>query len=133
VDGNDIFSVYYATRNAIERARKGEGATLIEAVSYRMSMHTTADDPTRYRTEKETEEWKAKDPVERMRKYLKAKKIITERQDKSIWETAEKEVDQAIKDAESFRTNYKNMFEYVYAKMPQELTDQLTYLEKNKE
>ena len=61
VDGNDVVAVYRATREALERAREGQGPTLIEALTYRLMMHTTADDPTRYRTEQESQEWWSKE------------------------------------------------------------------------
>lgn len=61
VDGNDIFAVYSATKEAIERARKGGGPTLIEAFTYRLGAHTTSDDPTKYREDEEVEKWKEKD------------------------------------------------------------------------
>src|SRR5438445_55209 len=63
VDGNDALAVYAATVEAVARARKGEGATLIECETYRMSHHTTADDATRYREDKEVESWKKRDPI----------------------------------------------------------------------
>jgi 2-oxoisovalerate dehydrogenase E1 component alpha subunit len=65
VDGNDVLSVYGATRAAVERARGGEGPTLIEAVTYRMEAHTTADDETRYRSADEVEAWRKRDPLAR--------------------------------------------------------------------
>jgi pyruvate dehydrogenase E1 component alpha subunit len=63
VDGNDILAVYAAAKEAVDRARSGGGPTMIECVTYRMTMHTTADDPKRYRTEDEVEAWKKKDPL----------------------------------------------------------------------
>ncbi|MCI9889943.1 pyruvate dehydrogenase (acetyl-transferring) E1 component subunit alpha [Micrococcales bacterium 31B] len=70
VDGNDVLAVLAATRIAVERARSGQGPTFIEAVTYRMGPHTTADDPTRYRSQDELDAWAAKDPIERLRRYL---------------------------------------------------------------
>jgi 2-oxoisovalerate dehydrogenase E1 component alpha subunit len=64
VDGNDVISVYGAVKTAVDRARRGEGPTLIEAVTYRLEAHTTADDTTRYRSDDESTEWRARDPVE---------------------------------------------------------------------
>ena len=63
VDGNDVLAVMAATRIALDRARRGGGPTFIEAVTYRMGPHTTADDPTRYRDANELEDWAAKDPI----------------------------------------------------------------------
>jgi 2-oxoisovalerate dehydrogenase E1 component alpha subunit len=70
VDGNDVLATYAVTTQALDRARNGEGPTLIEAFTYRMGAHTTSDDPTRYRIEAEVEEWKLKDPIARLKAYL---------------------------------------------------------------
>lgn len=70
VDGNDIVAVYAAASEAVARARRGEGPTLIETVTYRVKPHTVADDPSRYRTEELTKTWEARDPVERLFKYM---------------------------------------------------------------
>jgi pyruvate dehydrogenase E1 component alpha subunit len=70
VDGNDVLAVLAVTRSALEHARSGNGPILIEAFTYRMGAHTTSDDPTRYRDSEELEEWKAKDPILRMRAFL---------------------------------------------------------------
>jgi 2-oxoisovalerate dehydrogenase E1 component alpha subunit len=72
VDGNDALAVYSVTREAIERARRGEGPTLIEALTYRMGPHSTADDAGRYRDEASVEAWRARDPIERFRRWLLA-------------------------------------------------------------
>jgi 2-oxoisovalerate dehydrogenase E1 component alpha subunit len=70
VDGNDVLATLAVTRTALDRARYGEGPTLIEAYTYRMGAHTTSDDPTRYRIASEVEAWKLKDPIERMWSFL---------------------------------------------------------------
>jgi pyruvate dehydrogenase E1 component alpha subunit len=70
VDGNDVFAVREVVRNALDRARRGEGPTLVEAVTYRMGGHTTADDPGRYRAEEEVAPWRDKDPLDRFRLAL---------------------------------------------------------------
>ena len=70
VDGNDVLAVLAVTRWALARARAGHGPSLIEAFTYRMGAHTTSDDPTRYRVEEELEQWRLKDPIERVRAYL---------------------------------------------------------------
>src|SRR5437870_5559794 len=78
VDGNDVLAVYAASREAVERARAGDGPTLLECVTYRLAMHTTADDPTKYRSEEEVREWERKDPMTRFGAYLKQKNILVE-------------------------------------------------------
>jgi pyruvate dehydrogenase E1 component alpha subunit len=78
VDGNDVLAVMAATRVALDRARRGGGPTFIEAVSYRMGPHTTADDPTRYRDANELEDWAAKDPISRVEALLDRKGLLTE-------------------------------------------------------
>ncbi|MDN5813450.1 MAG: pyruvate dehydrogenase (acetyl-transferring) E1 component subunit alpha [Arthrobacter sp.] len=70
VDGNDVLACLAATRIALDRARSGNGPTFIEAVTYRMGPHTTADDPTRYRDANELDLWAAKDPIERLERHL---------------------------------------------------------------
>nr|WP_228387013.1 pyruvate dehydrogenase (acetyl-transferring) E1 component subunit alpha [Ornithinicoccus halotolerans] len=78
VDGNDAVACYAVTKAALERARSGQGPTLIEAFTYRMGAHTTSDDPTKYRIEAEVEAWRRKDPVDRMRKHLTAEGLADE-------------------------------------------------------
>ncbi len=70
VDGNDAVAVYAVTKTALDRARAGEGPTLIEAYTYRLGAHTTSDDPTKYRSSAEVEMWKEKDPIKRMRGFM---------------------------------------------------------------
>ena len=70
VDGNDALAVYAATKEAVDRAKKGGGPTLIEAVTYRIGPHTTSDDPTRYRDKEEVERWKGRDPIARVEALL---------------------------------------------------------------
>jgi pyruvate dehydrogenase E1 component alpha subunit len=77
VDGNDVLAVMAATRIALDRARRGGGPTFIEAVTYRMGPHTTADDPTRYRDANELEDWAAKDPISRVKSLLDRKGLLT--------------------------------------------------------
>jgi 2-oxoisovalerate dehydrogenase E1 component alpha subunit len=77
IDGNDILAVMAATRIALDRARSGGGPTFIEAVTYRMGPHTTADDPTRYRDAAELEEWTAKDPILRLERLLDSLGLFT--------------------------------------------------------
>jgi pyruvate dehydrogenase E1 component alpha subunit len=72
VDGNDVIAVHAVTEWALEHARQGNGPVLIEAFTYRVGAHTTADDPTKYRASSEEAMWRAKDPLERLGKYLRS-------------------------------------------------------------
>jgi 2-oxoisovalerate dehydrogenase E1 component subunit alpha len=76
IDGNDVLSVYAAVRGAAQRARNGQGPYLIEAMTYRMGAHTTSDDPSRYRKEKELQEWSTKDPLSRYRTRLQREGLL---------------------------------------------------------
>ncbi|WP_280719657.1 pyruvate dehydrogenase (acetyl-transferring) E1 component subunit alpha [Kitasatospora sp. MAP5-34] len=76
VDGNDVLACLAVTRWALDHARNGGGPVLIEAFTYRMGAHTTSDDPTRYRLTEETEAWKAKDPISRLKAYLEAEGLV---------------------------------------------------------
>ncbi|MCC2594076.1 pyruvate dehydrogenase (acetyl-transferring) E1 component subunit alpha [Tessaracoccus sp. OS52] len=76
VDGNDVLAVQAVAEWALERARSGEGPTFIEAFTYRMGAHTTSDDPTKYRTDSETEIWKGRDPITRLTTYLREQGVI---------------------------------------------------------
>jgi pyruvate dehydrogenase E1 component alpha subunit len=77
-DGNDLFAVFATVKAAVERARRGEGPTLVEALTYRLGLHTTADDPTRYVPADEPPKWVEKDPLLRLGKYLVARGATTE-------------------------------------------------------
>jgi pyruvate dehydrogenase E1 component alpha subunit len=100
VDGNDLFAVYQSTREAIERARSGGGPTLIEAVTYRVGPHTTADDPGRYRPAEDAAGWRERDPLERVRLYLSERQSWTDEWQAQIEGEAESEVDRAVALAE---------------------------------
>jgi 2-oxoisovalerate dehydrogenase E1 component alpha subunit len=89
VDGNDVLAVMAATRVALDRARNGGGPTFIEAVTYRMGPHTTADDPTRYRDANELEDWAAKDPIDRVKSLLDRKGLLTEKLQQHVKDKAD--------------------------------------------
>ncbi|MGH2725854.1 MAG: pyruvate dehydrogenase (acetyl-transferring) E1 component subunit alpha, partial [Actinomycetota bacterium] len=78
VDGNDVLACYAVAKEAVRRAREGEGPTLIEAVTFRRGPHSTADDPTRYRTDEELKHWEALDPIARITRYLELEGVITD-------------------------------------------------------
>jgi pyruvate dehydrogenase E1 component alpha subunit len=129
VDGNDLFAVIVATREAAEKARSGGGPTFIEGVTFRFGPHTTADDPTKYRTEKEIDPWKPLDPMVRLKLYLKEKRLWSEEVEQKMTEEAQKEIDQAVKDAEAMPVpEVDEIFKYVFAEMTPPLKEQLEYL-----
>lgn len=101
VDGNDVLAVYKAVHAALDRGRKGGGPTLIEAVTYRLGPHTTADDPTRYRSKEELERMEALDPIPRMRTYLAAQGLWDDAAEGRLLEEARDEVGQAVGEAEA--------------------------------
>jgi pyruvate dehydrogenase E1 component alpha subunit len=119
VDGNDLLAVYVATRDALARAKAGKGPTLIECLTYRLSMHTTADDPSRYRKREEEEEWRQKDPLPRFRDYLKRKGLWDEAWQAHIEREIEAEIRRAVEEAEAEREfDPTDMFDYVFASKP---------------
>lgn len=122
VDGNDVIAVYKATREALENAKGGP--TLIECITYRLSMHTTADDPEKYRDDSEVEKWKAKDPILRLRKYLEKKGLWDDAKEKEMNDRHSKEIDEGVAAAETFKPDPKAMFENIYSFMPQVLKDE---------
>ncbi len=129
VDGNDLFAVMVVTKEAVEKARAGGGPTLIEGVTFRFGPHTTADDPTKYRKEEEIEPWKPLDPFIRLRLYLKGKGLWSEEIEQQTTEGAQKEIDEAVKEAEAVPSpKLEEIFQYVFAKMTPQLEEQLEYL-----
>lgn len=115
VDGNDVLAVYAASREAVDRARAGEGPTLIECVTYRLGMHTTADDPTKYRSEEEVEAWERKDPLTRFRGYLEKKKLL----DPTVEEEVDEEIARAVERFEAMPpADPLGMFDHAYAELP---------------
>jgi pyruvate dehydrogenase E1 component alpha subunit len=127
VDGNDILAVYAAAKEAVDRARAGRGPTLVECVTYRMAMHTTADDPKRYRTEEEVEKWRERDPIVRYQKYLVAKGLLSEDKLAEIESEVLEEIQAAVDGAEERMKALGDpidMFEHAYDRMPAYLKEQ---------
>lgn len=138
VDGNDIFAVYAATKEAVERARKGEGPTLIEAVTYRLGAHTTSDDPSIYREDQEVEEWLKKEPLIRFKKYLIERGLWSEEQEEALVQEINDHVAESFKKVEnSGQVPLEDIFKYTYEEMTPELIEQLEeykqYLKEVKE
>jgi len=137
VDGNDILAMYVAVKEAMDRAKSGGGPTLIEAVTYRLIMHTTADDPTKYRTKEEVAPWLEKDPLIRTKLYLINKGIWDEKKDKAMMDSIFKEIDETVVSFEStvpFRQD--KVFDHVFGDPHYTFKEQhqefLTELEKEK-
>jgi pyruvate dehydrogenase E1 component alpha subunit len=129
VDGNDIIAVRKAMEDALDRARNGQGGSVIEAVTYRLSDHTTADDARRYRGEQEVKDAWAKEPMKRLRNWLVAK---------GVWDDAKEEAWKA--ECDDWMDNEVNayletktqpvtaMFDYTFAEVPADLAKQRDYV-----
>jgi len=125
IDGNDIFASYVAAKAALDRARSGDGPTLIEAVTFRLGAHTTADDPTRYRTDADVEPWQKREPMIRFEKFLREKGIVDDEFADNAKKEAEAKVEEAVATAESTPpTQPSDIFEYMYEEMPPSLKEQ---------
>jgi pyruvate dehydrogenase E1 component subunit alpha len=101
VDGNDVFAVYRATRQALEKARSGGGPTLIECLTYRMADHTTADDAGRYRSQEEVELWRGRDPILRVERFLASRGLWSADKGGEVKARMTGIVDQAVRDMEA--------------------------------
>jgi pyruvate dehydrogenase E1 component subunit alpha len=131
VDGNDILAVVKVTSDAVARAARGEGPTLIEALTYRMSAHSTDDDSRAYRSEGGLEAWKELDPLARLRRHLARIQPWTEANDKAIAADLDVELNAAVAAAETTRApSLDSMFEDVFATPPWHLVEQREALKK---
>jgi pyruvate dehydrogenase E1 component alpha subunit len=133
VDGNDILAVYTAAQEAVQRARNGDGPTLIECVTYRLMMHTTADDPKRYRTDEEVERWNRRDPLLRFEQYLADKGLLSKEKCSQVESKVLEEIQSAIDRAEKQMDamgDPVDMFDHTYAEMPPHLKAQKNELTK---
>lgn len=126
VDGNDVVAVLVAVREAAARARAGEGPSLIEAVTYRLGPHTTADDPTRYREDAESESWDDKDPLHRVRRLLEHQGEWTPEWQEELERSAAERIEEAVEWAESVpEPTFSEMLHRMYAKPTAPLLEQL--------
>jgi TPP-dependent pyruvate/acetoin dehydrogenase alpha subunit len=122
VDGNDLFAVLDATRRAVARARAGEGPTLIEARTYRLAPHNTADDSSRYADPADLEEARGRDPLARLGAYLTSRGLLTEETEGRIREEIAEEIRAAVERMESESdVSAGQLFEHVYADLPPRL------------
>jgi pyruvate dehydrogenase E1 component alpha subunit len=121
VDGNDVLAVYAAAREAVDRARAGDGPTLIECVTYRLGVHTTADDPSKYRSEEEVTMWEKKDPLTRFRAYLEKRNLL----ESDIETRVDEEIAAAVQRFEATPpADPLTMFDHAYAELPPDLEAQ---------
>ena len=126
VDGNDIFAMYKALEEASKHAREGKGPVLVEALTYRKGAHTTSDDPTKYRTKEEEDKWDKTDPLKRLKSYLEDNGLLTIDEEKLVSEY-KKEIDRQFTEAENYpATPLEDVFNYMYAEMPDDLKNQMT-------
>ncbi len=125
VDGNDVFAVVYAVRNAVARAARGEGATLIEALTYRIGGHSTSDDPNAYRKSEELSSWLSRDPIARARGYLEARGAWSATEETAAFEQIDQRFREAVAIAERTpKPALQTLFEDVYRDPPWHLVEQ---------
>ncbi len=129
VDGNDIFAVYHATKYAVEKARNNNGPTLIECVTYRMGDHSTADMAKVYRPEEEVQCMQQYDPLLRLEKFMKKKKMMTDAEIKAAEEQSKQQVEKAVEAYENIEpAPLEDIFNYTYAELTEPLKEQRDYL-----
>lgn len=129
VNGMDVLAVYKATHEAAERGRRGEGATLIETVTYRFGPHSmSGDDPTKYRTKDEQGEWEEKDPLIRFRNYLMNKQLWSEEEEEKVIEAAKETVAEHIRKAEQTeKMTIPGLIDSMFEHTPPHLEEQKQY------
>jgi pyruvate dehydrogenase E1 component alpha subunit/2-oxoisovalerate dehydrogenase E1 component alpha subunit len=125
VDGNDAIAVYAAVKEAVARARSGGGPTLVECDTYRIGAHSSSDDPTRYRDEREVEQWKKRDPLDLLRGRLQAWNLWSARDEDELRAKMLEEVNEAIAEAEKKPDPAReSLFDDVYSVLPWSLREQ---------
>jgi pyruvate dehydrogenase E1 component subunit alpha len=125
VDGNDLFAVYSVTAEAVQRARSGGGPTFIEALTYRLGPHTTSDDPSRYRPDEEEKEWRERDPIERVRRYLEGRGVWSKEWQEEIEREESAAIEAAVEEAEALPPQEpEKIFESMFAEMTPQLLEQ---------
>ncbi len=125
VDGNDVLAVHKVTRDALARARAGEGPTLVEAVTYRLGPHSTSDDPTVYRAKEEVAQWQKKDPIRRYAAYLEKRGLLDADAGAARLVDAQEAVRQAVSQVEAAPpVPRESLFEDVFEEVPWHLAEQ---------
>jgi pyruvate dehydrogenase E1 component alpha subunit len=131
VDGNDLFAVYEASRRAVDRARAGEGPTLIEALTFRLGPHNTTDDEKRYVNAEEFAGWESRDPLLRLRAYLEARGILDPDAEAEMAAAIGAEIGAAVESMEAqSQTSVGQLFEHVYAEPTPRLRRQRAEVER---
>jgi pyruvate dehydrogenase E1 component alpha subunit len=131
VDGNDVLAMYAAVKEAVDRARGGQGPTFIEALTYRLGAHSSSDDPTRYRDEAEPEAWRGKDPLVRFKKWLADTKVLPGDDEAALAADLEQEIREAIAAEEQApRPPLESLITDVYKEPNWILKEQLAELER---
>jgi pyruvate dehydrogenase E1 component alpha subunit len=126
VDGNDVLAVYSATKDAVDNARAGNGPGFVEAITYRMGAHSSSDDPRLYRQDEEVEEWKRKDPINRLLKYLEQLGYWSSSEQEALEERLTQEILDAVAEAEKIGPPpVETLFEDVYSEMLPNLKEQM--------
>lgn len=129
VDGNDVLAMYHAVRRAADLARKGEGPTFIEAVTYRVGAHSTSDDPSMYRTQEEVDAWIARDPVAALRRHLVATDRMDDAKEAALEDELNAQIAAAIDEAEAHPPPPRlSIFDDVYETLPWHLEEQRAIL-----
>jgi 2-oxoisovalerate dehydrogenase E1 component alpha subunit len=130
VDGNDVLASYVATEEAIERARRGEGSTLLEMYTYRQGAHSTSDDPRAYRQQSDVDEWLKRDPILRFRRYLETQKLWSEDDERATRSEIVERLARAIENAEkTTKPAIDSIFSDVFKDKPRFLAEQEAELE----
>lgn len=125
VDGNDVIAVHHVARRAIEKARSGSGPTLIEALSYRLGDHTTADDATRYRDQEIVQREAAREPIRRLRAYLTLRGLWSKERDAELARECAEEVERAVEAYLAMPPqDFGAMFDHLFARLPPSMSDQ---------
>jgi pyruvate dehydrogenase E1 component alpha subunit len=125
VDGNDILATRQVIGDAIEKARRGEGPTLIEAITYRLCDHTTADDASRYQPAVEVSAAKPREPISRFRHFLEEQKLWTASDEEALVIESAKAVERAVEEYVNKEPQpVSSIFDYHYAELPDYLVEQ---------
>jgi len=118
VDGMDVFAVYKAMKDAVEKARSGNGPTLIECFAYRLADHSTSDDASRYRSNEEVETWQKKDPIDRLERYMRKKGLLDDNYKQKVMVQSQEIIEKAVTEFEKIQPpDPKDIFKYVFAEM----------------